>query len=123
MKKDKWIAIGVVLFFVIGFVWATSSSNKTSSSKTNTSSSKTSEIVVNSEWDASVYQVKNYLKENLKDPDSYQSIEWSKVVKNSDGTFVVRHKFRAKNGFGGYGIENKIFKLNSSGIVISVLDY
>jgi hypothetical protein len=31
MKKDKWIAIGVVLFFVGGFVWAISN-NKIGSS-------------------------------------------------------------------------------------------
>ena len=35
----------------------------------------------NSGWDSSVYQVKDYLKLNMKDPDSLQYIEWSKVVK------------------------------------------
>lgn len=65
----------------------------------------------NSEWDGSVYPVKLYLKKNLKDPDSYEAIEWSKVQKTNEG-YMVRHKYRAKNSFGGYVIENKVFYLN-----------
>ena len=73
--------------------------------------------------DGEVYQVVNYLKQNyLQDPDSYQSIEWSELTKGSQ-KYMVRHKFRAKNGFGGYVVENKIFYLNLEGEVIEVLDY
>jgi hypothetical protein len=78
------------------------------------------EVVENSPWDASVRQVERYLKNNLKDPDSYQSIEWSAVLKKDGGGFMVRHKYRAKNGFGGYGIENQIFTMDSAGNVIAV---
>lgn len=77
--------------------------------------------VQNSSWDGSVYQVKKYLKNNLNDYKSYESIEWSEVEKTSTG-YLVRHKFRAKNGFGGYIIENKIFYLDSNGIVTNVTD-
>lgn len=76
--------------------------------------------IQNSPWDGSVYQVENYLKENLKDPDSYQSIEWSSVVEK-DGNYQVRHKYRAKNSFGGYVVENCIFTLSKEGNVIDVL--
>ncbi len=73
--------------------------------------------------DGSVYQVVNYLKnEYLRDPDSYQSIEWSELTKGSQ-KYMVRHKFRAKNGFGGYDVENKIFYLDLEGNVIYVMDY
>lgn len=75
--------------------------------------------IENSAWDGSVYQVKKYLKNNLKDPDSYESIEWSKVLKNNDGTYSVRHKYRARNSFGGMVIENWIFTLDENGNVIS----
>ena len=78
--------------------------------------------IQNSAWDGSVYQVENYLKKNLKDPDSYEGIEWSSVVEK-DGNFQVRHKYRAKNSFGGYVIENCIFTLNKEGIVIDVVKY
>jgi len=67
--------------------------------------------VENSGWDASVYQVKTYLKENLKDPKSIEYIEWSNVVR-SDDYYMVRCKYRARNSFGGYVIENKIFFIN-----------
>ena len=77
--------------------------------------------IQNSAWDGSVYQVKNYLKKNLKDPDSYESIEWGSVVEK-DGNYQVRHKYRAKNSFGGFVVENCLFILNKEGNVIDVID-
>jgi hypothetical protein len=78
--------------------------------------------VQNSNWDGSVWQVESWLKHNLKDPDSYDAIEWSPVIKSADGGFVVRVKYRAKNSFGGFVIENRIFILDSQGTVQSVAD-
>ena len=78
--------------------------------------------VKNSSWDGSVSQVKSYLKSNLKDPKSYEGIEWSKVSKTSDG-YMVRHKYRAKNSFGGYVVENQVFYLNNKGNVTKVVNY
>lgn len=82
----------------------------------------TQEVVRNSPWDSSVSQVKDYLQNNLKDPKSFEAIEWSKVAKTESG-FMVRCKYRAKNSFGGYVIENRIFLLDKSGRVLSVFDY
>ena len=66
----------------------------------------TKEVVSNSAWDGSVFKVEEFLKNQyLKDPDSYKGIEWSKVEifpDNPKYKYMVRHKFRAKNGFGGY---------------------
>lgn len=88
--------------------------------ETSTSNDDKSEYkVYNSEWDGSVYPVVLYLKKNLKDPDSYEAIEWSKVQKTDDG-YIVRHKYRAKNSFGGYVIQNNIFYLNEKGHVYRV---
>lgn len=78
--------------------------------------------VKNSSWDGSVSQVKEYLKNNLSDNKSYESIDWSEVSETPNG-YMVRHKFRAKNGFGGYVIENKIFYLNKQGCVVNTVDY
>lgn len=64
--------------------------------------------------------VRQYLKDNLKDPKSYESIEWSEIAKK-DEFILVRHKYRAKNSFGGYTLENKVFKLTVGGR--SVLEY
>ena len=76
--------------------------------------------VENSPWDGSVYQAKKYIKSSLKDPSSYESIEWSPVQKTTDG-YMVRHKFRAKNSFGGYVIEEYVITLNERGEVIEAV--
>ena len=88
-----------------------------------------SEVVHNNELDASVSQVEEYLKSNLSDPDSYQEISWSVVVKLNDSKeegfpkYQVRHKYRAKNGFGGYVVEEKIFRLDYLGNVVDSKDF
>ena len=81
-----------------------------------------SDPVKNSGLDASVYQVEQFLYDNLKDPDSYDPIEWSAVQKTKNG-YYDRHKYRARNGFGEMKIENKIFYLDENGNVIRYTDY
>ena len=76
------------------------------------------ETVSASPWDGSVVQVVRYLKNNLKDPDSYKGIRWGPVSKK-DGKFMVVHEYRAKNSFGGYTVETQLFTLDPSGRVIS----
>jgi hypothetical protein len=79
--------------------------------------------VTNSSWDGSVYQVESYLKRSyLKDPDSFQAIEWGKVKKNC-GTYVVTVKYRARNSLGGYVVETMIVTLNADGNVTGVVPY
>ena len=79
--------------------------------------------VKNNGLDASVYQVEQYLKNNLRDPDSYEPMEWSAVQKTKNGWYYVRHKYRARNGFGGMNIENQIFYLDEDGNVTGYTDY
>lgn len=76
--------------------------------------------VENNSSDGSVWQVKQYLDKNLKDPDSYKSIEWGKVMRNSEG-YQVRHKYRAKNSFGGYVIEEYIYQIDIEGNVVGIV--
>jgi len=78
--------------------------------------------VQNDPWDGSVSQVKDYLKDNLKDPKSYESIEWSEVQRAGDN-YKVRHKYRAKNSYGGYVIENQVFTINKQGQIIDIHDF
>ena len=78
------------------------------------------EIVRNSGWDGSVLQVKRFLKGNVKDPSSLEFIEWSPVRKTTDGRFLVRVRYRARNSFGGYVVENNVFLLSATGNVIYV---
>ncbi len=77
--------------------------------------------VKNNKWNGGVKQVEDYLERTLRDPDSYESIEWSEVKRKDDG-YYVRHKYRAKNGFGGYVVSNQLFHLDFSGNVVGVKD-
>lgn len=79
------------------------------------------EVVSNSGWDGSVHQVERWLKQNLKDPESFQAIEWGAVTKTENG-FMVRCKYRAKNSFGGSMVSSQMFILDASGKVTSVVD-
>ncbi len=74
--------------------------------------------VENSSWDGSASQVKNWVTANVKDPDSLQFIEWSPVLPQANGEFMVRVKYRAKNSFGGYVVEEQLFFLSSSGNIL-----
>jgi hypothetical protein len=84
-------------------------------------------VVFNSSWDGSVHQVERWLKKNLKDPDSFEAIEWSDVVElkgESNGAkYVVRCKYRAKNSFGGFIIDEQLFYMDAEGNVLAVNDY
>lgn len=79
-------------------------------------------VVSNSAWNGSVLQVEQHLKRHLKDPSSLEVIEWGNVVAAPNNGFIVRVKYRAKNSFGGYAIEQKVFRLDASGGVVGVSD-
>ena len=55
--------------------------------------------------------IRFYLDDNLNDPKSYQSVEWG-TLSTEGNVYKIRHKYRAKNAFGGYVLENKIFILD-----------
>ena len=77
--------------------------------------------VKNNKWNGGVKQVEDYLERTLRDPESYESIEWSEVKEKADG-YYVRHKYRARNGFGGHVVANQLFHLDFSGNVVDVTD-
>ena len=96
--------------------------NKDEESSTYTPSTITPKAEVkNNKWNGGVKQVEDYLERTLRDPDSYESIEWSDVKQKDDG-YYVRHKYRAKNGFGGSVVTNQLFHLDFSGNVVDVKD-
>lgn len=79
--------------------------------------------VKNSGWDGSVYQVESYLKGGfLRDPDSFKAVEWGKVVKGC-GTYAVSLTYRARNSFGGYVAETRVFTLDANGVVTGSMPY
>jgi hypothetical protein len=69
-------------------------------------------------------KIYSYLMENLHDPSSLQLINGSDLVKtsNRDVPYLIRFKFRSKNGFGAYVVGNKFFFLDKDGDVVAVRD-
>lgn len=68
-------------------------------------------------------QVKQYLDNNLNDPNSYESVNWSKVLEVTDGynyKYKVRHIYRAKNAFGGLILENQVFRLDKDFNIVEI---
>lgn len=112
--KAKVLLFGV-LIAIIGYAAFVMSEGKKSRPVTAREPIK---AVSNSPYDGSVRQVEKFLKATLKDPDSLQVIEWSPVVERPGGGFSVRCKYRAKNSFGGYVVENRIFVMDSMGTVL-----
>lgn len=121
-KKTATGCLGCLgVIFLVALIGSLSDTNKSPSSSPS-AKSEPREIVSNSPWDGSVHQVESWLRENLKDPDSLEIIEWSPVQAVGTG-FAVRCKYRAKNGFGGYVIEQKLFHLDSAGRVTSAAEW
>lgn len=84
-------------------------------------------IVFNNPWNGSVSQVVQYLQKVLNDPGSLEIIQWSKVTKitNKKGEpflFMVRCKYRAKNYYGGYVVQEKLFEIDGKGNITKATD-
>ncbi len=113
----------VIAILVLFSMFSSKCENKPATDVVSTPT-KPAPVVSNSAWDGSVYQVERWLKGNLKDPDSFKAMEWSPVTEVPPGSalphkFIVRCKYRAKNSFGGYVVEQKMFYLDSEGNVVS----
>ncbi len=118
-KKAKFnlICIGFIAVIFIGIFAIGGATSETEETKPVA-------IVCNSEWNASVKQVKDYLKENLNDPSSYDPVEWAEVTQHPETKeFIVRHKYRAKNAFGATMTYNQLFTMDSTGIVIGIQNW
>ncbi|SEA19318.1 hypothetical protein SAMN04487851_103146 [Prevotella sp. tc2-28] len=102
-------------------VWASVEDEERETSSYSSPTTIPTAEVKNNKWNGGVKQVEDYLERTLRDPDSYESIEWSEVKRKEDG-FYVRHKYKAKNGFGGNVVTNQLFHLDFSGNVIDVKD-
>lgn len=71
-----------------------------------------------SPWDGSHRQLEKYVKNNLKDPESYEHIETRYGVKDDIVTVVM--KYRAKNSFGGFVVNQAIATAKIDGTLITV---
>lgn len=82
----------------------------------------------------SIYQLRNgevpvvtaYLKKNINDLDSYESIDWGEL--KQEGTddrgkplYIVQHSFRAANGFGAKRLADLYFEIDHLGFVTKAM--
>lgn len=126
-KRNEWM-VGLLLALLLVLVpmwiyqevWGVTAKQRRSKATNAAMREADRPVVSNSGWDGSVHQVERYLKRNLKDPSSLNVIEWGNVVPGTDGGFMVRVKYRAKNSFGGYVIEHQVFSLDAQGNVTGV---
>lgn len=77
---------------------------------------------VPSAWDGLTPEVRAYFDESLKDPDSLQIAETYEVMTFGETGWMQRVKYRAKNSFGGYELEDQVFVI-VDGKVVHALDY
>lgn len=61
--------------------------------------------------------VRTYIQMRLNDPGSYRTMGWD-IQKTNTG-FIVRHRYRAKNLFGGYVVEDCTVHLDKNYNVIA----
>jgi len=56
-------------------------------------------------WDGSLKGLKDAVKNNLRNPRSFEHVETVRSPVDSKGTFAVIMTYRAENGFGGMNVE------------------
>lgn len=128
MKNKKWIIIGIVvigLFAANSLInrsgWIESERARIDSLKQVESAQKAKELLEERMSPSYMkFAATEYLKKNLHDPKSYESVSWSEVSTKDSISFVVSHQYRAKNKFGGLVLEEKTFVLNRLGEVVRV---
>jgi hypothetical protein len=69
-----------------------------------------------SELDASVKEVKDFIKEKAKDASSIEYLEWSKVSSLGDN-WIVRCKYKGTNSLGAFVTENVWFYIQNNKVV------
>jgi hypothetical protein len=74
---------------------------------------------VNSPGDSSVWQVRSYLEQTLRNPGSIQYLEWSRVMQ-SEREYRVVCRYRANAGDFGLVTEKKVFFMDEMGRVTAV---
>lgn len=58
-----------------------------------------------SSWDGSLRELASEVKENLREPDSFEHMETRVTKVDAEGIQEIIMRYRARNGFGGFSIE------------------
>lgn len=71
-------------------------------------------------WDGAHPEFKRLVKEQLRDPDSFEEVETRITSVNSSGYHNIFMTYRARNGYGGYNVEQATGVFRSSDCAIRV---
>lgn len=71
-----------------------------------------------SAWDGSHLRLTRYIKEQLKDPDSYKHIKTT--YQDNKDVILISTQYRAKNSFGGYVVSTATATAKIDGTLITV---
>lgn len=111
-----WI---VAIIAILGIIWIVGDTY----SKNQLTPEEKAHVAQKKKKGEAIQQVERYLKEHLKDPKSYEGIDWYTLKNEGQSSLTIIHKYRAKNSFGGYVVECKAFILDDYNNIIDVYDY
>lgn len=97
-----WILIVLLGFVILMCVVGSNETSTTQSQSTkveNYNDNSTAHQLLAKTW------FEECIKQNLKDPRSYDEIDYRVKYNTDTETYLVSIKFRAKNSFGGYSVE------------------
>jgi len=73
-----------------------------------------------SDWDGITPEANAYLKRKLKDYKSMELVECSVVVPFGDDKWAQRVRYRSKNSFGAYVVEELVFVIRDGVVLVAV---
>lgn len=73
-----------------------------------------------SEWDGITPEANAYLKRNLKDYKSMELVECSVVVPFGEDKWAQRVRYRSKNSFGAFVVEEFVFVIRDGAVLVAV---
>ena len=127
MKNQKWSAylfFTAIILFIICIVAAILAPKSQADIQKEKSDST---VKANEELLFKMYYIsEQFIKENLRDPDSYQKIEHKSYFIKEDKkekTYIqVSIKYRAKNGFGGMNVKERYFNYDKNMALIETFE-
>jgi hypothetical protein len=117
---SKW----KIFFIVIGILWVigviAQIDEKTDDKKIKQKAEeKQKGLHCLSTWDGSFRPLVDYVKKNMRDPDSFKHRE-TRIGPNINSTHFIHMMYSGKNGFGGVSVEGISGKLSSDCKLIEV---
>ncbi|WP_412557566.1 hypothetical protein [Thalassospira sp. MIT1370] len=108
-KQGAIFAVVGIIMVVVGWNWNSEEDAKREALETAARAAEKAEdrrkgFHCLSAWDGSQRDLERYVKDHLRDPDSYEHIKTLISPVSDIGTHNISMQFRARNGFGGMTI-------------------